>query len=611
MSDKNGSNKKRKDSTSITFLFAGLAATTLYFNTKANDPINTPKLIVLLLFSGWLLGNIYAFYRENPLRKNSIDFLVLPIVLFFLLAQLFSLVNSDAFIVGFIGDTQRRNGFLQYFALTVVLIYASMVFNFFHALSLLKVSLGIGLVLVAYGSLQVSDKDFVSWFNPHNSMIGTVGNPNFASSLLAIIFLLLSMTFFFKQIDMIYKISSIPVMVLALWLIYRSNSRQGLIVIAIGVLVFVSLYSIGKFKVLRYLIPCSSLILFIIGILGMLQKGPLAYFLYKDSVSVRGFYWQAAINMFKNYPVAGVGLDNYGNYFKEFRDAQYPLRFGYEITSSNAHNTFLQMFSTGGLPLGLGYCLIVAVILGVGLKNIKHSLSDQKVMSIGLLSVWVAFQSQSIISIDNIGIAIWGWILGGAILGLYRNTIRDNNLPVKHVQKKVLNLSQISVAALLMLPSLVISVLLHRQEADLFVAKAAIMQSPINQELAVLNTQRVLDNPLSDPYYQYEAAVVLNQLGKTALAESIVNDLLVKNPRHLNILNWAVENEVRKGNYSKALLRTQQIEKYDPQNVKNLLAMGELYKFLGQTFEMEKIRSKINQIAPNTETTQVANQILK
>lgn len=410
MSDKNGSNKKRKDSTSITFLFAGLAATTLYFNTKANDPINTPKLIVLLLFSGWLLGNIYAFYRENPLRKNSIDFLVLPIVLFFLLAQLFSLVNSDAFIVGFIGDTQRRNGFLQYFALTVVLIYASMVFNFFHALSLLKVSLGIGLVLVAYGSLQVSDKDFVSWFNPHNSMIGTVGNPNFASSLLAIIFLLLSMTFFFKQIDMIYKISSIPVMVLALWLIYRSNSRQGLIVIAIGVLVFVSLYSIGKFKVLRYLIPCSSLILFIIGILGMLQKGPLAYFLYKDSVSVRGFYWQAAINMFKNYPVAGVGLDNYGNYFKEFRDAQYPLRFGYEITSSNAHNTFLQMFSTGGLPLGLGYCLIVAVILGVGLKNIKHSLSDQKVMSIGLLSVWVAFQSQSIISIDNIGIAIWGWI---------------------------------------------------------------------------------------------------------------------------------------------------------------------------------------------------------
>jgi len=611
MSDKNGSNKKRNDSTSITFLFAGLAATTLYFNTKANDPINTPKLIVLLLFSGWLLGNIYAFYRENPLRKNSIDFLVLPIVLFFLLAQLFSLVNSDAFIVGFIGDTQRRNGFLQYFALTVVLIYASMVFNFFHALSLLKVSLGIGLVLVAYGSLQVADKDFVRWFNPHNSMIGTVGNPNFASSLLAIIFLLLSMTFFFKQIDMIYKISSIPVMVLALWLIYRSNSRQGLIVITIGVLVFVSLYSIGKFKVLRYLIPCSSLILFIIGILGMLQKGPLAYFLYKDSVSVRGFYWQAAINMFKNYPVAGVGLDNYGNYFKEFRDAQYPLRYGYEITSSNAHNTFLQMFSTGGLPLGLSYCLIVAVILGVGLKNIKHSLSDQKVMSIGLLSVWVAFQSQSIISIDNIGIAIWGWILGGAILGLYRNTIRDNNLPVKHVQKKVLNLSQISVAMLLMLPSLVISVLLHRQEADLFVAKAAIMQSPINQELAVLNTQRVLDNPLSDPYYKYEAAVVLNQLGKTALAESIVNDLLVKNPRHLNILNWALENEVRKGNYSKALLRTQQIEKYDPQNVKNLLAMGELYKFLGQTFEMEKIRSKINQIAPNTETTQVANQILK
>ena len=116
---------------------------------------------------------------------------------------------------------------------------------------------------------------------------------------------------------------------------------------------------------------------------------------------------------------------------------------------------------------------------------------------------------------------------------------------------------------------------------------------------------------MSDPYYRYEAALILNQLGKTDLAESLVDQILSENPRNLVMLNWVVQKEVRKGNYNDALIRTKQIEMYDPWNVKNLLSMGELYKFLGQNSAMEDIRLKINKIAPNTEVSQVANQILK
>jgi O-antigen ligase len=44
----------------------------------------------------------------------------------------------------------------------------------------------------------------------------------------------------------------------------------------------------------------------ILAILGMLQKGPLVSLLYKDSVSVRGYYWRAGIEMFKDSPLTGV-----------------------------------------------------------------------------------------------------------------------------------------------------------------------------------------------------------------------------------------------------------------------------------------------------------------
>ena len=95
----------------------------------------------------------------------------------------------------------------------------------------------------------------------------------------------------------------------------------------------------------------------------MLQIGPLAQYLYKDSVSVRGFYWRAGMKMFWENPLFGVGLDRYGAYFKEFREVNYPLRYGYEITSSNAHNTLIQIFATGGVMVGISYLCVLILIL--------------------------------------------------------------------------------------------------------------------------------------------------------------------------------------------------------------------------------------------------------
>ena len=41
---------------------------------------------------------------------------------------------------------------------------------------------------------------------------------------------------------------------------------------------------------------------------------------------------------------------------------------------------------------------------------------------VGLVSGWVAFQAQSIISINQIGLALWGWVLSGLIIGYEVNT---------------------------------------------------------------------------------------------------------------------------------------------------------------------------------------------
>lgn len=59
----------------------------------------------------------------------------------------------------------------------------------------------------------------------------------------------------------------------------------------------------------------------IIAILGMLQVGPLTDLLYKSSVTVRGYYWNAGIQMLKQSPLTGVGVDRYGAFLKSIENS--------------------------------------------------------------------------------------------------------------------------------------------------------------------------------------------------------------------------------------------------------------------------------------------------
>jgi hypothetical protein len=63
--------------------------------------------------------------------------------------------------------------------------------------------------------------------------------------------------------------------------------------------------------------------------------------------------------------------------------------------------------------------MVLVVVSAV--KVIKRSQSFNAGF-VGLVAGWVAFQAQSIISINQIGLALWGWVLSGLIIGYEINT---------------------------------------------------------------------------------------------------------------------------------------------------------------------------------------------
>jgi hypothetical protein len=194
-------------------------------------------------------------------------------------------------------------------------------------------------------------------------------------------------------------------------------------------------------------------------LLGTLNKGPLASLLYKDSVTYRGDYWRAGWKMTLENPIFGVGFDSYGDWYRRSRTIEATLRRGPDVTSNAAHNVFLDISSYGGFPLVLIYIALMVLVAISAVKVIKRS-QGFNVRFVGLVAGWVAFQAQSIISINQIGLALWGWVLSGLIIGYEINTRGGEVVVEKKTGKSATKAVQTSAStSLAMFVGLIIGVL--------------------------------------------------------------------------------------------------------------------------------------------------------
>jgi hypothetical protein len=210
-------------------------------------------------------------------------------------------------------------------------------------------------------------------------------------------------------------------LLLTVYVIKETASQQGFLVLLIGSGIALGVFVTQKSKTLGYTYFGLAAVGFVAVLVGTLNKGPLASLLYKDSVTYRGDYWRAGWKMTVDHPIFGVGLDNYGDWYRRSRTIEATLRRGPDTTSNAAHNVFLDISSYGGFPLLLIYIALMVLVIISATKVFKRSQSFNAGF-VGLVSGWVAFQAQSIISINQIGLALWGWVLSGLIIGYEVNS---------------------------------------------------------------------------------------------------------------------------------------------------------------------------------------------
>lgn len=577
----------------------------LAFYTTLLDPFNSPKLWILVLVSVWILGQVIVQFR---LLITPVTTKLLVLIFFFLLSLTVAGFFSDNLQKAVIGETQRRTGILFYSAMCIFL-FASAIFISRNSTKRIYLSSTIlSIFLICYGFVQHSGNDPVSWDNPYNSIILSLGNPNYASALMAILAVLIFA--FSMHLAGLKRITLAALGMFLLLLIIFSNSRQGLVAFGFGISIVLGSYIFKQNLKLGYIFLQISALVGLMVILGMLQIGPLEKYVYKTSVSIRGFYWRTGIDMFLSRPLTGVGLDSYGDYFREFRNVQYPLRFGFQITSDNAHNVPIQLLSTGGIFVGLSYIFLLLFIFWNGVILLKKSQRNEIFLNSGIFGAWISYTAQSIISIDNVGLTIWGWLLGGTVIGLA-------NLTVKDVGNEKYNLSAQKISTLIIKQNLYSFILIlpvifgvsahYRVESDMYklasLANTVSTSTPVPFNNAILRNSLISTNKLKllDSNHKLTIAIFFRDNGDFNDYDKVISNLVINDPNCLVCLRVRAETYESNSKWNEALNQYIRISKSDPWNAENYLRIANLYQLLGNTEGTIQYLDKILAFAPNTD----------
>lgn len=399
-----------------------IGATMLVTPWWALDPINPIKMLVVVPVGFMCLALLVANRKSIAWSKYKV---VLYLTAAFVAWQIFVVLLSGGEINQQLFGTQGRNtGLITYLVFLSIFIGSIVTSKAEFYRRFVIIVFVVGTSSLIYGFIQAVGADPIKWVNPYSPVFGFLGNPNFQSSLLGILGAIAFAQLIQHSLKTQFKALIAAYLLATLYVIRETASQQGFLVLGLGIGVVLGLYVTQRSKALGIVYGALSVLGFFAVLLGTLNKGLLASILYKESVTYRGDYWRAGWKMTSEHPIFGVGMDSYGDWYRRSRTLAATLRRGPDITSNAAHNVFLDISSYGGFPLLIIYMALMVLVVISAVKVSRRSNSFNPIFA-GLVGGWVAFQAQSIISINQIGLAIWGWVLSGLIIGYEINT-RDS-----------------------------------------------------------------------------------------------------------------------------------------------------------------------------------------
>ncbi len=145
---------------------------------------------------------------------------------------------------------------------------------------------------------------------------------------------------FFRIIIKLFIVFNIVILVLA-------NSRGGILA-AILSSSFLLLVIKGR-KIIKVLFLTSIIIIILLNAFPIIEESVDTYFRW-ETVGQRELFWQSGIDIFKDYPIFGIGPNNFPRYFGTYAPVGIYEHMGFnKLTNPTPHNLFLRFAAENGL----------------------------------------------------------------------------------------------------------------------------------------------------------------------------------------------------------------------------------------------------------------------
>lgn len=382
---------------------------------------NIPKIIVLLICGLTLL--ITTLIRIEELKFDKQDILI---CIFGILAIL-STIFSKSVTTSFFGEENRYEGVLT--IITYILIYYNAKYYFKSYKNFLYIGTIIYISICIFSIIQFYiNENIILMPIFGKGANGTFGNVNFMGSFISLILPIFILGYILRN-RKIYLLGSIVGFCSMIMCVTRSSWIAFFIVMVIITIYLIKTKKKKYFK--RFSIIASIFIICFIGI-NLIDSNQkiLSKFnstkadlisLVEDNTnnteelnklgSGRIGIWRLTSKIIYKTPILGCGVDA----IKETLEQLYPIDnmryiFDHNVCIDKAHNEYLQIAVTMGIPAILIYLIFIGMIeIPCMKKMLKY-----KVIAIYFISI-TSYLAQAFFNISTIGVApIFWFILGMA-----------------------------------------------------------------------------------------------------------------------------------------------------------------------------------------------------
>jgi len=391
-----------------------------------------------------VIAGIYC--AAIALRPSRLSLYKLPVigVLVLLAAQLLSLATSGNAWGSFFGDSGRFVGVASVLALVVVSTFHAR-FNYQDFIALLRYYV-IAIEIVAI--LGIAQHFDLIELPGDAGVASTLGNTDFFAAFIATSFpllILLSLNLS-RNGKFVVGIAAI----VNTYALYLAGPLQGYLDIAF-VVTGCALYMLRRF------IPRRDLTLNVRTFLGSFAVIIWAEFIFlmpflgnsipvlgnDIQVQIRGNFWLAGMKQFFANPITGVGPDNYGNYYEQYRTLEDLAQYA-KIVSNDAHSASVQTLATLGLVGTFAFLALTTILIRSIFILWDNRTIDRRALYLIGLYIFV-YLTNSFISPITITHKYIFWAVAGFVIGsAYRKDV------IESASKLSTRLISATVAAILL-----------------------------------------------------------------------------------------------------------------------------------------------------------------